>query len=135
MRGEFSIETKNFKIEKHNCILNSSKTILALILSGKYKITHLVVGNNGSNKLNNENTYSLGNKTYQFPLSNITVNDDENGVNIDFDGINNSGYVINEFSLGLEYNNEIILLNYGFLDSSSQINRDEKFKLIWKIKF
>lgn len=135
MRGEFSIETKNFKIEKHNCILNSSKTILALILSGKYKITHLVVGNNGSNKLNNENTYNLGNKTYQFSLNNVAVNDEENGVNIDFSGINVSGYIINEFSLGIEYNNEIILLNYGFLDSANQINRDEKFRLIWKIKF
>ena len=41
MTGHFKIITDNYEYESHNKILNSSKTIMALVLSNKFKISHL----------------------------------------------------------------------------------------------
>lgn len=42
MTGHFKIITDSYEYESHNRILNSSKTIMALVLSNKFKISHLL---------------------------------------------------------------------------------------------
>ena len=132
MTGHVKIITDSYEYESHNKILNSSKTIMALVLSNKFKISHLLVGNGGNEKLYNETTYKLGNKTYQFVIPNINV--DENSISIEYEDINKSNNIINEFALATEFNNEMILFNYGFLNKNV-IGRNESFKLTWKINF
>ena len=45
-----------------------------------------------------------------------------------------SSNIINEFALATEFNNEMVLFNYGFLNKNV-IGRNESFKLTWKINF
>ena len=132
MTGHFKIITDNYEYESHNKILNSSKTIMALVLSNKFKISHLLVGNGGNEKLYTETTHKLGNNTYKYVIPNINV--DENSISIEYEDINKSNNIINEFALATEFNNEMILFNYGFLNKNV-IGRNESFKLTWKINF